>query len=163
MDRRLLRMARERHRAQVPPSLCQTWARRAGKTQLIFEAELLPYLVSLQLLYPALRDTELFVFIDNDGACSALSKAFTRRPEGANIVHQAIEAEETLGIAAAFYRVPTSSNVADGPSRNNFDLPDRVGAPHRRVPEALLRQVFASTREAKKGECRRSRPKRRGY
>ena len=81
--------------------------------------------------------------IQDDGARSALSKAlFTRRPEGANIVHQAIEAEETLGIAAAFYRVPTSSNVADGPSRNNFDLPDHVGAQHRRVPEALLRTVL---------------------
>ena len=128
--------------AQVTPRLCQTWARRAGKTQLIFEAELLPYLVSLQMWYSALRDTDLLVFIDNDGARSALTKAFTCRPEGAHIVHQAIEVEESLNIAAAFYRVPTSSNIAGGPSRNNFDLPDMVGAQHRRVPEALLRTVL---------------------
>ena len=46
---------------------------------------------------------------------AALSKAFSGRPEGAHIIHDAITVEEALGVNAAFFRVPMSSNIADGP------------------------------------------------
>ena len=128
--------------AQLPPAVCSLWARRAGKTQLIFEAELLPYLVSLHVWYERLKFHDVWVFIDNDGARAALSKAFSGRPEGAQIIHGAITLEEELGINAAFFRVPTSSNIADGPSRDQWDESTRLGARRTTVPLALLRAAL---------------------
>ena len=128
--------------AQLPPAVCGLWARRAGKSQLIFEAELLPYLVSLHVWYERLKQHDVWVFIDNDGARAALSKAFSGRPEGAQIIHDAINLEEELGINAAFFRVPTSSNIADGPSRDHWDETTRLGARRTQVPLALLRAAL---------------------
>ena len=70
--------------------------------------------------------------IDNDAARASLARSFTRKEEGAAIVFQAVEAEERLNINACFLRVPTSSNIADGPSRGVFDTILRLGG--RRIP-----------------------------
>ena len=110
----------------------QEWAGRVGKKQLVFECELLPYFISLQLWGRFLRNSDLLVFIDNDAARASLARSFTRKEEGAAIVFQAVGAEERLSINACFLRVPTSSNIADGPSRGVFDAILRLGG--RRIP-----------------------------
>ena len=56
------------------------------------------------------------MFIDNDAARASLAKSFTRKEEGARIVHEAVHLEEQLHGQAFFMRVPTFSNIADGPS-----------------------------------------------
>ena len=116
----------------LDPAAAQEWASRVGKKQLVFECELLPYFISLQLWGRFLRNSDLLVFIDNDAARASLARSFTRKEEGAAIVFQAVEAEERLSIDACFLRVPTSSNIADGPSRGVFDTILRLGG--RRVP-----------------------------
>ena len=103
------------------------WAHRVGKQQLVFECELLPYLLSLQLWSTLLRGTDLLVFIDNDAARASLAKSFTRKEEGARIVHEAVHLEEQLDVQAFFMRVPTFSNIADGPSRGDFSAVFRMG------------------------------------
>ena len=55
--------------------------------------------------------------------------SFTRKEEGAAIIHAAVEEED---INASFLRVPTSSNIADGPRRGDFHDILRLGG--RRVP-----------------------------
>ena len=96
------------------------------------ECELLPYLLSLQLWAAVLPGSDLLVFIDNDGARKTLHRAFTKIAEGANIVLQAVVCEEQLDVRASFLRVPTHSNIADGPSRDDFTIPLTMGG--RRVP-----------------------------
>ena len=101
--------------------------RSAGKRQLVFECELLPYLLSLRLWHSYVKDCDLLVFIDNDAARSSLEKAFTRVAGGARVVHEAVATKESLALRAAFFRVPTASNIADGPSRMDFSLIQKLG------------------------------------
>ena len=56
------------------------------------------------------------MFIDNDAARASLAKSFTRKEEGAAITFSAVQEEERLRVNACFLRVPTASNIADGPS-----------------------------------------------
>ena len=100
-------------------------------------------------LVSTLRLTDLWVFIDNDGARAALSKAFSGRPEGAQIIHDAITLEETLGVNVAFFRVPTSSNIADGPSKDQWDEPhtsQKGGAVVRGEQKGILRRPLCTTK-----------------
>ena len=113
--------------ATLSPMSAKNWAHRVGKQQLVFECELLPYLLSLQLWSTLLRGTDLLVFIDNDAARASLAKSFTRKEEGARVVHEAVHLEEQLDVQAFFMRVPTFSNIADGPSRDDFSPVLRMG------------------------------------
>ena len=101
----------------LPLNKAKAWASRVGKQQLVYECELLPYFISLQLWAPLLKGCEVLTFIDNDAARTSLAKSFTRKEEGARIVYDAVDLEESLDVQAFFFRVPTSSNVADGPSK----------------------------------------------
>ena len=68
----------------------RAWATRVGKQQLVYECELLPYLISLQLWAPYVKGTDLLTFIDNDAARASLAKSFTRKEEGARIVYDSV-------------------------------------------------------------------------
>ena len=112
---------------ELPRAEGKKWAERVGKQQLVFECELLPYLISLQLWGTLLKACDLMIFIDNDAARASLAKSFTRKEEGARIVFEAVEEEERLDVQAFFMRVPTSSNIADGPSRGDFSMVLKMG------------------------------------
>ena len=102
---------------ELPRAEGKQWAERVGKKQLVFECELLPCLTSLQLWGTLLKSCDLMIFIDNDADRASLAKSFTRKEEGARIVFEAVEEEERLDVQAFFVRAPTSSNIADGPSK----------------------------------------------
>ena len=127
---------------QLDPSFTQPWSQRARKSHLIFEAELLPYLLSLTLWHDRLRRADLLVFIDNDAARTALTKAFSRRAEGAHLVGASVTLEEELQVRAAFLRVPTHSNIADGPRRDDFSIVDSLGVRQRQIPHVVVREVL---------------------
>ena len=67
----------------LPDRLASQWLARAGKEQMVFECELLPYLVGLSLLPEACEERDALVFIDNEAARKTFVKAFTRSDEGA--------------------------------------------------------------------------------
>ena len=113
--------------SELPKPDAKRWSQRVGKQQLVFECELLPYLTSLQLWSTLLHGCDLLIFIDNDAARASLAKSFTRKEEGARIVFAAVEEEERLDVQAFFMRVPTASNIADGPSRGDFSLIFKIG------------------------------------
>ena len=114
------------------------WAARVGKQQLVYECELLPYLISLQLWASYVKGTNLLTFIDNDAARASLAKSFTRKEEGARIVYDSVSMEENLDVQAFFFRVPTSSNIADGPSRGDFSLIEKLGGRRVQLPVGAL-------------------------
>ena len=84
--------------APLPADKAGKWAARVGKQQLVYECELLPYLISLQLWAPDVKGTNLLTFIDNDAARASLAKSFTRKEEGARIVYDAVSIEESLDV-----------------------------------------------------------------
>ena len=122
----------------LPADKARKWAARVGKQQLVYECELLPYLISLQLWASYVKGTNLLTFIDNDAARASLAKSFTRKEEGARIVYDAVSIEESLDVQAFFCRVPTSSNIADGPSRGDFSLIEKLGGRRVRLPVGAL-------------------------
>ena len=50
----------------------------------------------------------------------------------------AVDLEQQLDVRAAFYRVPTDSNIADGPSRMDFTLLRQLGATESVIPQATI-------------------------
>ena len=104
----------------------------------MYECELLPYLISLQLWASYVKGTNLLTFIDNDAARASLAKSFTRKEEGARIVYDSVSMEESLDVQAFFFRVPTSSNIADGPSRGDFSLIEKLGGRRVQLPVGAL-------------------------
>ena len=162
MDRRLLQVGfwgpcpNLRAGSSSPTVIGRPGARSCCKTQLIFVAEILPYLVSLPVWYER-------GFLDNDGARAALSKAFSGRPETAQIIHDAITVEEALGVNAAFFRVPTSSNIADGPTIGTSGKKQRAWVPiaprcpwycfNHHSTQRMKHKGGAVVRGEKKGSC----------
>ena len=145
---------------QLDATITQPWAQRAGKTQLVFECELLPYLLSLQLWAAVLPHSDLLVFIDNDSARRTLHKAFTKKAEGAHILLQAVVCEEHLSTRAAFLRVPTHSNIADGPSRDVFGIPLALGGRRVPLPEGCIAHALGLSEVLQGGEVTSLEPRR---
>ena len=56
-------------------------------------------------------------YLDNEAAKGALLKAATEVDNGAKIVRAFVVSEMQCQVKVWFARVPTSSNIADGPSR----------------------------------------------
>ena len=104
----------------------------------VFEGELLPYLVGLSLLPQVFEGRDVLVFIDNEAARKTFVKAFTRSDEGALILDSVLPLEEDLDVRSYFCRVPTSSNPADGPSRGDFSLAEKLGCHRVRVSDSWL-------------------------
>ena len=79
----------------LPDRLASQWLARAGKEQMVFECELLPYLVGLSLLPQVFEGRDALVFIDNEAARKTFVKAFTRSDEGAQILDCVLPLERT--------------------------------------------------------------------
>ena len=82
------------------------------------------------------------LFIDNDSARHALIKGYTPSGASARLVAAFWETEATLASYSWVDRVPSLSNIADGPSRLRFDEVVELGglvipAPRYGVKELL--------------------------
>ena len=89
------------------------------------------------------RGRRSILFVDNDAARHALIKGYTSSLASARLVASFWEGEAALASYCWVERVPSPSNIADGPSRLCFDevvaLGGRVVEPPRyRVEELLL-------------------------
>ena len=89
----------------------------------------------------------MILFVDNDGARHALIKGYTPSLASAHLVASFWESEAALASYCWVERVPSPSNIADGPSRLSFDevvgLGGRVIEPPRYRIEALLSDLAA--------------------
>jgi hypothetical protein len=98
------------------PAKVKMWKQKGAK-QLIFEAEILPYVVALRAWADLLRDALILVFIDNDAARHSWVTAGAQSQHAMDMVNLALAFEAELDAAAYFCRVPSHSNISDGPSR----------------------------------------------
>ena len=92
-----------------------------------------------------LSDKLVFVFIDNEAAksCWILGSADSRVSE--STIHKGTTMESRLNVLAYFCRVPTHSNVSDGPLRGCFDLCLSLGAKRVAVNAQRLIELALST------------------
>ena len=121
----------------LPERVVKAWS-NGHKRQLVFEAEVLPYLLALRLWYDDLQHSNLLVFIDNEAARQSWVRGYADSWYARCMIHQGTLLEAKAMANTYFCRVPTHSNVADGPSRDYFDLCQRLGAVRTYVNDALL-------------------------
>jgi hypothetical protein len=104
----------------VDPSLVRCW-QSGGSQQVIGQGELLPVLLSRRLWKEEMQGRRVFAFVDNDSARDSLVAAFSPSAHSMNIIYRFLEMDLSSVSHFWFARVPSKSNIADGPSRLDFD------------------------------------------
>ena len=92
------------------------------KEQLIFEVETLAAVMAYILWTPLLSSQFCFLFVDNEGTKFSLVKGFSDNACVCKLVQKFALHESETHIMSWISRVPSYSNVADGPSRNDVSL-----------------------------------------
>ena len=100
----------------------------------IYEVELLPVLLSLMIWGSQLRQCQVVYYLDNEAAKAGLIKGSGATRLADVIVGNFCANESKLELKTWFSRVPTHSNLSDGPSRMNFDLVITLGCALHQVP-----------------------------
>ena len=103
----------------------------------IHQAELQPVLVAVQMWGEALRGRRIIIFVDNEAARAALVKGDSRNKASAAIVASTWEQVAEVDLYPWIDRVPTRSNLADGPSRGDWSLAEQLGV-RRQDAKALV-------------------------
>jgi hypothetical protein len=97
-------------------------AQHIGQLEIL--AELVPYLTE-----PAtFRGREVVHFVDNTSAIYATIKGYSPSRDSARLVHLIHSVLAALGTTVWFEYVPSKLNIADAPSRGDFDLLVGLGA-----------------------------------
>ena len=83
----------------------------------IFELEVLPVWCALHTWEPFVRNSHCVFYLDNEAARGALVTAATTTECGKAMIGEFVVEEMGSQVRVWFARVPTSSNIADKPSR----------------------------------------------
>ena len=89
---------------------------------LIGQAELLPVLLAKHTWSDVFQNRRCFEFVDNNSARYSLVNGYSPVLDSSQIISDVWLYDATQGVSSWYARVPTSSNVADGPSRLQRDL-----------------------------------------
>ena len=112
--------------AHVGHELVLEWRRdNPGKRQFVTEAELLPQLIAKVNWRSRIAGSKIITFIDSNPAKYALIKGTSESTSCEDIVRACSLEDAKYVTWNWFTRVPTKSNVADGPSRLVF--PAKIG------------------------------------
>ena len=103
--------------ARIPLPLCKKWCTKDGQTQVIGQAELFPVLVARLTWKSKLKGRRVLFFLDNESARLGLVKAYSPVLPSLEIIMQCLEWDYAFAVDAWYARVPTASNISDGPSR----------------------------------------------
>ena len=98
------------------------WEADNNKEQLVTEAELLPQLIARRLWPQRLYKSKLITFVDSEPAKFCLIRGTSDTASCRNIVSAAAMEDCKLNLWPWYTRVPSKSNVADKPSRMEFDF-----------------------------------------
>ena len=127
----------------LPDEITAAWAGKQ-KEQLVFEAEVFPFLVSLELWRDRLKGKLLLVFIDNEAAKSCWISGAADSKWAQHMICKGTMLESSLDVFPYFCRVPTFSNIGDGPSRGVFVICEKLGAKRVAVNAQLLTHLALS-------------------
>ena len=101
----------------VPSHCMQSLLKNSGNP--IYELEIFPLIVCLELWGDLLKDSPVVHYIDNDAAKASMIKGYGATEVSNKLVQHYVELEERLQLKVWFSRVPSFSNLSDGPSRND--------------------------------------------
>lgn len=114
-----------------------------GKSTVIFEAELLALLVCFTVWKKQLHNRPCVFFIDNNATRDVSISGRARSWPGSSLVASLLSLEDSSGVNAWYARVPSSSNIADSPSRNSDE-----GIVAKFLPMKLVELVVAKILKA---------------
>ena len=126
-----------RHVSCVVPSTFMD-AALSESSNTIYELELLPVVVALYLWEDILMSTHTVFYLDNDAARAALCKGCGGTRTGQCIVHRTMEKESRMELKSWYARVPTHSNISDGPSRLDCTEVEQLGSTEMKADWDLL-------------------------
>ena len=104
---------------QVEPSLLFEWNQGEDK-QVIGQTELLPVLCSRRLWAPRIRGKDVLLFVDNMSALDGLIKGDSEAVGSKEILTAIVQDDMLCDTNTWYARVPSFSNISDGPSRLSF-------------------------------------------
>ena len=87
----------------------------------IFELEIAPLVIAYELWQTLVRGSQLVCYLDNEGARHSCIRCFSQTSATSDEwIRCILNSESTLAVHSWYGRVPTASNIADGPSRLSF-------------------------------------------
>ena len=104
----------------VPKAVVEMWA-KAGKKHLIGQTELYAVVLARKLWASYINNSRCIFFIDHGGVMSACIKGNAKDAAWRTLLLKMEEVDEAAPALGWFTRVPSASNIADGPSRGSFD------------------------------------------
>ena len=113
---------------RISARIVNRWAGQNKKKMLINQAELFPALLARTTWSSHLRERKCIHFVDNDGCRDALIKGYSPVECSGHLLGAVWSVDEALQMYSWFCRVPSESNVADGPSRLDFQNLEALGA-----------------------------------
>ena len=81
----------------------------------IYELELAPLLIALELWGEKMRGSQVVFYLDNEGARHSFIRLFAEHSFADSIIQSFLKLEQLFQLHVRFGRVPTSSNIADDP------------------------------------------------
>ena len=129
--------------ARVPDRVAESWGRHCGKEQVIGQAEIAPMVLAALIWRDALQYRQTLVVVDNDSAKDAAVRGYSPSLPSAFLVAALWQAFAAAGADPWFDRVPGPSNLADGPSRLEFQLLSSLGAKQRKIEDTHWERVKA--------------------
>jgi hypothetical protein len=94
----------------------------------IHELEMIPVLVSFRLWGKLIRGCQVVHYIDNESVRLALLRGSGETAVAKHVAARIMNSEYHLGTKSWYARVPSVSNLADDPSRGNFDTLTKLGS-----------------------------------
>ena len=120
----------------------------------IYELELLPILLAFLIWGDRLQSTQVVCYLDNDAARAAMCKGYGSTELAQSIVSRVMERESQHKLKSWFARVPTHSNISDGPSRLDCKEVEQLGSKQIEIDwDGILENLFESSgASSKRGE-----------
>ena len=118
--------------AEIPADFMDAFLSKSKNP--IHEIELLPAWFSIVLWRDLIKNSQAVHFIDNESSRMALVKGYGETFFGKRIVCAHVDQENALQLRSWYARVPSFSNIADGPSRMDCALVTRLGGKQIMLP-----------------------------
>ena len=109
----------------------------------IYEIELMPVFLATLVWFESLKFSQTVFYVDNDAARFSLIKGVASTKVGKCIMKNFVTLELEGQIKSWFSRVPTSSNIADDPSRLKFASLEALGASRVKISWSKVREMLA--------------------
>lgn len=136
---------------EAPDEIVELWSEGGAKTQVIGQAEIAPAITARLLWGQLLIGRRVLHFIDNDAAREGLIKGTSGSPGSAALLGVFWDLETVWEAYTWFERVPSPSNVADGPSRLDFETAIKVLKAKRRSPPSLPAHLLRESQKRASG------------